>query len=202
MEESTLDNATPLDRADLKEQFDYATKQFFFIADQRIKTFHFYVIVASAATAATFQLTKEFDRLGYLSLCAAHVVIVAVFLVIEKRNLRLLTTCKGAILYLESVSGWHEDVCMATRDARESTVAYSTYRNAIRIAFAGQILVAVMLFLYAVGLIQTATNQPITQSNLKAVKNTTSATKTGSSSGGMAQKGMTPTPASQPKPGP
>jgi hypothetical protein len=199
MPENSPGEAAP-DRGVLKEQFDYATKQFFFIADQRMKTFHFYVIVVSAAVAATFQLTKEFDKLGYLSLSAAHVVIVAVFLIIERRNLTLLKTCKDALLHLEATSGWHPALCMATRDARESAGSFSTYRNAVKIAFSGQIVVAVMLFLYAVGFDRITSPKAPGQSNLNAAKNTATATKTVTSSGGIAPKDFTSSPVGQPNP--
>jgi len=40
----------------LSAQMDYAMKHFLFIADQRIKTFNFYVILLAASGGATIQL--------------------------------------------------------------------------------------------------------------------------------------------------
>jgi len=133
-----------LRKESLTAQMDYATKHFFFIADQRIKTFNFYVILLAACGGATLQLTPVYNKTTFVVVALFHWLIALVFSLIEQRNIRLLKICKGALIRLERENQWPPFSRLAAVDDHQRSALVS-YRGAINIAFAAQVMIGALL---------------------------------------------------------
>ncbi len=96
-----------MDNLTAKEKFEYSWKHFALLADQRLRTFNFYVILLGAsigATIAYFQRIPNFKSLLLLGLW--HVFAGLVFLLIDVRSRQLLEIPKNALLEFENGQDW------------------------------------------------------------------------------------------------
>lgn len=143
-----MENEAKDEQASLQAQMDYSMKHFLFIADQRIKTFNFYVILLAASAGATLQLTTAYSPRAFVGLSLFHLLIAVVFFFIERRNLRLLEICQRALMRLEAKLGWPTASRLASVDNRRSSQCpLFSYRVAISVAIGAQILLSVMLLI-------------------------------------------------------
>lgn len=90
-----------------KERLDYVWKHFALIADQRVKTFNFYIIVLGGAVAATITLMHDpipkslLNTVGY-----AHLLIAAAFCIFDLRAYLILRAAKAALREAEVYGGF------------------------------------------------------------------------------------------------
>jgi hypothetical protein len=132
-----------------RDYFDYAWKHFTLIADQRLKTFNFYIIIVAAFTAAT---VAGFDKANHFWLMVAcgllHVVCSAVFFLIDERSRRLVNTPKQALIAIEADNGWE----LFQRDVLLQSACWNkitSYTGAFRLAFVAQCLFGLMVVILA-----------------------------------------------------
>ncbi len=123
-----------------KDKFDYTMKHFTMVADQRVKTFHFYVIVSAAA--ATVSLTvawrEDISRVALCLIGTAHVIIALVFWLIDVHGYRILGICAEALADLERsyIDGISER--LVTEDRRKNRrgfLGFFSYRNCFAALF-------------------------------------------------------------------
>ena len=121
-----------------KDYFDYAWKHFTVIADQRLKTFNFYIIIVGASVAATASAYKNDKPFWLLLVCGAlQVVCALIFFLIDQRSLRLINGPKKILASMEEEAGWElfrADIAGQRRFRNK----ISSYTFAFRIAFAAQ----------------------------------------------------------------
>jgi hypothetical protein len=105
----------------LKDQMDYAMKHFNFIAEQRLKTFHFYAILLAGSIAGTLSGIKESVNVPLFLICGVlHFLLALVFSIIERRNLHLLGIARGGVAFVEQSDGWPERLRLCCIDYRET----------------------------------------------------------------------------------
>jgi hypothetical protein len=120
----------------LKDQMDYAMKHFNFIAEQRLKTFHFYAILLAGSIAGTLSGIKESVNVPLFLICGVlHFLLALVFYIIERRNLHLLGIARGGVAFVEQSDGWPERLRLCCIDYRE-TRAWSRRKYSYRVGFA------------------------------------------------------------------
>jgi hypothetical protein len=163
-------------RATVGAQLDYAMKHFTFIADQRMRTFNFYLIVAATTTGATIQMRDRLSSGQSIILGIAHLVIAIVFAMIEHRNLRLLLLCRSALTVVERSTGWPTYVQLSRVDGKHRSKRIN-YRTAITTLFAVQSMAAgLLLYNGLVVLPQRERGLPANQKAAQAAKNDTAPT--------------------------
>ena len=136
------------DRLELKDQMDYAMGHFSFIAEQRLKAFHFFALLAGASLGGTLTVASKSTHVVTFGIIGAlQLVIATVFYIIERRNLALLRICRNAVIHVESQPEWPTYLRPASQDElrREKRLNFIT---AFRLAFVIQALVGVGLILW------------------------------------------------------
>ena len=132
-----------------KERLDYAWKNFSLIADQRIKTFNFYIIVLIAAFSATISaLDKDLSRHLYCVIGLAHMYIAALFFVIDVRGVRILRICRSALDEIEESQAFrgHRKLSLTDkRKNRKGAGSLISYRSAFWATFAFQFAFGVVV---------------------------------------------------------
>jgi hypothetical protein len=127
-----------------KDHLDYAWKHFALIADQRVKTFNFYIIVVLAAFGATLGAIKpSTPRHLYCLIGVGHIFIVAVFGMIEARGRMILDIAKRALREIEGSADYGEAYRPMTEDDRSRSKGPGgliTYGNAFLLTFLGHFL--------------------------------------------------------------
>jgi len=84
-----------------KDHFEYAWKHFTVIADQRLKTFNFYIIMVAAGIAATLSAFEKQRAMAVFLACGLlHVVCSIVFFLIDERSRRLVN-CSAPDCFVE-----------------------------------------------------------------------------------------------------
>lgn len=140
--QTTTPDSKPL--VPIKERLDYAMKHFTFIADQRIKTFNFYVILLAASTGATLTAAQKVTSTAvFVTTGLLHISFAAIFFVIDQRSRRLLAVSKVSLLALESSDGWPEDSRLVVRDSEEMKNFWNrvfSYTSAFRVTFILQLI--------------------------------------------------------------
>ena len=137
---------------EIEKQMDYATKHFFFIADQRIKTFHVYAVLLAASAAASLAAVDKLSRPAFILAGAFNVLISVMFFLIEQRNIELLTTTKAGMLRIEALPEWPEYLRLGTDDeqARGIRHRFKSYRGAFAVALCGQFVFGICIILCGV----------------------------------------------------
>ncbi|WP_050025224.1 hypothetical protein [Verrucomicrobium sp. BvORR034] len=119
----------------LKDQMDYAMKHFTFIADQRLKTFNFYAILLAASVAATMaMIDRAFQMQAYMICGGFHILVPVLFLIIERRNLQLLSVAREGLQAIEVNAGWPVAARLSRRDS-ENTKGWRSKLLSYRVAF-------------------------------------------------------------------
>lgn len=97
-----INNLSP-DKLSPKDRFDYAMKHFCMVADQRVKTFNFYVIASAAAATASVAVATRPDipRVTFCVIGTAHIFIAFVFWLIDFRGCSILSISSDALADLE-----------------------------------------------------------------------------------------------------
>lgn len=148
----TASQSNPASEIGSKERFDYAWKHFALIADQRVKTFHFYVIVLAGSFAWTLPLlndatmrTQDFFGLGVI-----HAVIAYSFFMIDRRGCELLDIATRALVEFESSSAFAGKRTLLLEDHKrnlESNGKRPTYRMAFTLLFRMHLYCGIVLAL-------------------------------------------------------
>ena len=107
-----------------KDKFDYVMKHFTLIADQRVKTFNFYVVASAAAVSASAAIASraEIPRITLCIVGTAHVFIALVFWLIDLRGCRILRISSDALAELERIhiDGLHERLINEDKERNRS----------------------------------------------------------------------------------
>lgn len=142
------DALPPPQRLELKDQMDYAMQHFSFIAEQRLKTFHFYAILAAASMGGTLTVaSKATHPMTFGIIGVLQIAIAVVFYIVERRNLALLRIARNAVIHVESQAEWplYLKPSCADETKREKRLNFST---AFRLAFALQAFVGAGLMVW------------------------------------------------------
>lgn len=92
----------------INESRDYAWKYFSLHADQRLKTFHFYVIISSLLTGAILALSKNIDEpILVTPICYLITLFSFVFWRLDARNKFLIKHAEDALKKLEKLQEGH-----------------------------------------------------------------------------------------------
>ena len=130
-----------------KDQLDYAMQHFSFIADQRMKTFNFYVILFAAAIAATLSAIDKLPKVSSFVFCGAiHILIAGIFFVMDQRSRRLVKLSLRAVRRIEVSDDWPDAARLAIRDAEEMSLwphRIISFTGAFNFVFLAQALVGV-----------------------------------------------------------
>lgn len=87
-----------------KELRDYAWKYFSLHAEQRLKTFHFFVILSTVITGGILTIAKDVSNVGYAAPLAYLLSILAfVFWKLDLRNKELIKHGENALKTLEGL---------------------------------------------------------------------------------------------------
>jgi hypothetical protein len=130
-----------------KDRFEYAWKHFSFISDQRIKTFHFYVILLTAPLAAMFSTRAATANWAVLMVFAFwNAAMALVFAIIDFRNRTLLGIAKTALVHFERSKEWRGHRLLLV-DSRKQKRIYRllSYTAAFHSLFLAQLSFAVGL---------------------------------------------------------
>lgn len=126
---------------------EYAMKHFSFVAEQRMKSFNFYAILFAAAIAATIGTMDKLPKVGgFISCGAVHLLIAAVFFMMDQRSRRLVRLSLHAVRLIEASDDWPDAARLAHRDADEMTHWKNrliSFTGAFNIVFLTQALVGV-----------------------------------------------------------
>lgn len=88
-----------------KDYRDYAWKYFSLHADQRLKTFHFFVILATFTIGGILAITKDLSNIGYASPLAYLLSFLSfVFWKLDLRNKELVKYGEDALKALEDIT--------------------------------------------------------------------------------------------------
>jgi hypothetical protein len=127
-----------------KDRLDYYWKHFALIADQRVKTFNFYIIVLLAAFGATVSAFKPpLHRYLYCLIGTGHMFIAIVFGMIEFRGKAILEISREALRQIESSPAFGTGFKPMTTEHESKATGirhYVTYGNAFTLIFAGHFL--------------------------------------------------------------
>jgi hypothetical protein len=90
-----------------KDQFDYAWKHFSFLADQRLKTFNYYIVLLAASMAGNIAV---FDKMlkpkPVIAFGIWHIFIGLMFLLVDLRNRELIEGPRKSLRYFEKHKSW------------------------------------------------------------------------------------------------
>lgn len=135
-----------------KDRFDYYWKHFALIADQRVKTFNFYIIVILATLAGTIQTLKpSTPRLTLLLIGCGHILCVFVFGMIEWRGRAIVRIAKAALRDFEASPAFGDGYKPMTQDGRgEGKGPYGliTYGNAFQLVFWVHLIFGAVIAIY------------------------------------------------------
>ena len=96
-----------------KELREYAWKYFSIHAEQRLKTFHFYVILSTVVFGALLTVSQREGVIGYVAVLAyLHSFLTFIFWKLDVRNKELIKHGEAALMWLEEM--------METPDCNES----------------------------------------------------------------------------------
>lgn len=135
----------------LKDHMDYAWKHFALLADQRMRTFNFYVAVLTALVAITLTtLSKKSDDVQLQLLGFGHAAFGILFLLIDYRSRKLIDVAAVALRSFENSSAWRgEKLLMAVPKPRH-VGKIATYTGALWLAYFTQIFFGLSLMYYTV----------------------------------------------------
>ena len=133
-----------------KERLDYAWKHFALIADQRMKTFNFYVIIlAGSFTGTVAALMREgAHHRTFCLIGTAHLLIAVIFAVIDERSCRILRISADALAAIEQSPAFAGQSLLIQEDRirnKKGLRYLISYRSAFRAAFFAQLAFGVLL---------------------------------------------------------
>src|SRR5437016_6271276 len=118
-----------------RELLDYAWRHFKIIADQRLQTFSFYIILLAASGGGTLTVYERINKFWLIIACGVmHVTFSIVFFLIDQRSWRLARIPKDVLSEIEEANGWR----LFRRDADEMSSRWNrimSYTTAFRLAF-------------------------------------------------------------------
>jgi hypothetical protein len=113
----------------LKDVMDYAMKHFLFVADQRLKTFNFYILVLVGSVGLTLNAEPKggaFKVIGFLHLCIAFF-----FFLIEVRNRRLLRITRDHVQKIEQHPDWFQGCTPSVDESKCRGMGFFSFTVAI-----------------------------------------------------------------------
>lgn len=133
-----------------KDRLDYAWKHFALIADQRMKTFNFYVIIlAGSFTGTVAALMREgVHRRTFCLIGTAHLLIAVIFALIDWRSCRILQISANALAAIERSPAFAGQPLLIQEDRDKNKKGWRhlvSYRWAFLGAFAAQFAFGVLL---------------------------------------------------------
>lgn len=135
-----------------KDRFDYAWNHFALIADQRVKTFNFYIVVLLAAFGATLSVLKpSTPRHLFILIGLGHILIVVIFAMIESRGRAILAIAKQALRDVENSAFYgdgYKPMTMESSTGRGRWGKRVTYGNAFALTFVAHLLFGLTLALW------------------------------------------------------
>ncbi|WP_395746629.1 hypothetical protein [Prosthecobacter sp.] len=128
-----------------KERFDYAWKHFALIADQRIKTFNFYIIVLLAAFGGTISnlVRSDLPRHDFCLIGFAHICAAVIFWAIDSRSCRMLQVAVDALTEIESSPAFEGKIKLMLEDRKRNKHGLwhlLSYRVAFKATFVLQLI--------------------------------------------------------------
>jgi hypothetical protein len=99
-----------MDKDEIKEMRDYAWKYFSLHADQRIKTFNFYLVLATFAVGGMLTVIKDTGHAWVVAVIAFLLGFLSfVFYKLDCRNKQLVRHGEAALKRLEEESGFEDE---------------------------------------------------------------------------------------------
>ena len=92
-----------MDNEELKDYREYAWKYFSLHADQRLKTFHFFVVLSAIISGAILTITKDVTNVSYAAPMAYLLSFLAfIFWKLDQRNSELIKHGENALKAIEN----------------------------------------------------------------------------------------------------
>jgi hypothetical protein len=136
-----------------KDIFQIAWKHFEVIANQRLTTFNFYVVLLAASIGATLTAMEHKAGTCILLFCGLFCIGAAItFLIVEIRTRRLLQIPKDVLTKLEKGDHWEEEYRLFSVDNLRQEGAFKkviSYSFAFRATMAIHILFGVVIIIMA-----------------------------------------------------
>jgi hypothetical protein len=156
-----------------KDIFEIAWKHFEVVAEQRLKAFHFYVLMLAASVGASLTALEKHAEFFVVLMCGLFCIGSSIaFLLIEVRTRRLLQIPKNVMTALEIGDHWPQNLRLFSVDNLrqeglwKSIVSYSA---AIRGTMIAHLLFGILLVLMS---FCPALNPNLDDSSHKSPKNT------------------------------
>lgn len=133
-----------------KDHFEYAWRHFTVIADQRLKTFNFYIIMVAAGVAATLAAFEKKEAAWIMfSVGVLNMVCAVVFFLIDERSRRLVEIPKMVLIEFEEAKDWK---LFRTDAALQKTLWHkiTSYTSAFRLAFFSQFVFGLVVVVAAI----------------------------------------------------
>lgn len=113
---------------DLEEPFrQYAWDYFALHSDQRMKSFHFFILVATALTGGLFLTLKNNEAQKWMSIFGGLLMVFAfIFWKLDQRTKALIKIAERALIYLDEnkrlpdVNGLPSPLCLFSREKAET----------------------------------------------------------------------------------
>ena len=151
-----------------KERFDYAWKHFALIADQRIKTFNFYIIVLLASFGGTISslIRNDLPRHDFYLIGFAHICAAVIFWAIDSRSCRMLQVAVDALTEIESSPAFEGKCKLMLEDQKRNKHGLwhlLSYRVAFKATFVLQLIFGFALALNPSAFLSDPKNPPSPQ---------------------------------------
>jgi hypothetical protein len=125
-------------KPEFNDQISYVKDHFLALAEQRLKIWHYYILVWAASAAATLQIFSK-ENTNWIVVTTLGVIYIAIsfiFTMIERRNIGMLDHAKAMLKRLESYNEWKPEARICMTDPSNS---FFTFRTAFAIAAAIQL---------------------------------------------------------------
>lgn len=91
-----------MDKEVIKEQREYAWKYFSLHSEQRLKTFHFFVVLSAVISGAILTIVKEVSNVLYATpMCYLLAFLAFIFWKLDQRNRELIKNGESALKDIE-----------------------------------------------------------------------------------------------------
>ena len=121
----SLKHRIKMDKEELKEYREYAWKYFSLHAEQRLKTFHFFIVLSAIISGAILTIYKDIDNVSYVApMLYLLSFLTFIFWKLDQRNKELIKRGESALKAIENNIELTDDkmktVCLFSSEATKT----------------------------------------------------------------------------------